>query len=147
MYNIVRTDHRQILIWNKEVDVHDEAMAQGRNLASLPFVYKHVVMMPDAHADIGTPVGSVVATTKAIVPAAVGTDIGCGIMACHTNVKASHLPDNLSQIRQDIEQVVPRGEGKKRFSEWTKTPPEAIEVWISKLGQKYHRISPEESSH
>lgn len=142
MYSIVRTDHRQILIWNKDVDVHDEAMDQGRNLASLPFVYKHVVMMPDAHADIGVPVGAVVATTKAIVPAAVGADIGCGMMACHTNVKASALPDDLSQIRQDIERAVPHGSGKKKgVSEWIKPPPEAIEIWISKLAQKYHRIA------
>ena len=73
----------EIKLWTDGVEVEDEAMAQIRNVASLPIVGPHVAIMPDVHWGIGATVGSVIPTRGAIIPAAVGVDIGCGMMAVH----------------------------------------------------------------
>lgn len=100
---------RPIRVWTD--DVEDAAMQQLRNTARLPFLHPHgVCAMPDVHYGIGATVGSVVATVGAIVPAAVGVDIGCGMMAVRlSGARAEHLPDSLSQIRSEIEHTVPTG--------------------------------------
>ena len=77
-------------------------MQQLRNLASLPFIHKHVAAMPDVHWGMGATVGSVIATKSAIIPTAVGVDIGCGMMAVQTSLKAGDLPDNLAGIRSTL---------------------------------------------
>jgi hypothetical protein len=69
---------------------------QLKNVASLPFIHKHVAVMPDVHWGMGATVGSVIPTVGAIIPAAVGVDIGCGMMAVRTSIRAEHLPDDLS---------------------------------------------------
>jgi tRNA-splicing ligase RtcB len=92
-----------------DVPVESEALAQLRNIASLPFVFRHVAAMPDVHLGMGATVGSVIATRGAIVPAAVGVDIGCGMEAVRTDLSASHLPDSLAAIRSAIERSVPHG--------------------------------------
>jgi tRNA-splicing ligase RtcB len=84
-------------------------MEQLHNLAALPFVFKHIAVMPDCHLGMGATVGSVIATRGAIVPAAVGVDIGCGMIAVKTSMKADNLPDNLVAIRAGIERRVPVG--------------------------------------
>jgi tRNA-splicing ligase RtcB len=89
--------------------VEEEALKQLKNLAQLPFLHKHVAVMPDVHAGKGSTIGSVIVTKGAIIPAAVGVDIGCGMMAIQTNIKASQLPDNLFNIRSAIEAAVPHG--------------------------------------
>lgn len=89
--------------------VEPSAMQQIENLRGLPFIHPHVAIMPDVHSGKGCVVGSVIPTYKAIIPAAVGVDIGCGMIALKTNKKAHDLPDNLSQLRSDIEAVVPVG--------------------------------------
>jgi tRNA-splicing ligase RtcB len=90
--------------------IEDSALAQLKNLARMPFIAKNgVAVMPDVHAGIGATVGSVIASHKAIIPAAVGVDIGCGMNAVRTNLKASDLPDNLKPIRDQIERDVPVG--------------------------------------
>lgn len=96
-------------MWTQGVPVEAVAMQQLRNLASLPFIHKHVAAMPDVHWGIGATVGSVIATKGAIVPAAVGVDIGCGMMAVRTSVHASQLPDNLAGLRSEIERRIPHG--------------------------------------
>lgn len=88
-----------------------QAMSQVRNIAQMGFIHKHVAVMPDAHAGIGSTVGTVIATKGAIIPAAVGVDIGCGMMAIRLNLKADMLPDSLSHIRGMIEAAVPHGRG------------------------------------
>lgn len=99
-----------VKIWTK--DIEPEALAQLKNLARLPFIAKQgVACMPDVHAGIGSTVGTVIATDKAIIPAAVGVDIGCGMVATRLSLKASQLPDSLSKIRSAIEAVVPMGTG------------------------------------
>lgn len=101
---------RPIKIWTD--DVEPEAMQQLRNAAMLPFIHPHgVVAMPDVHWGIGATVGSVLATFRAIIPAAVGVDIGCGMNAVRTSLKASDLPDSLAQLRHDIERGIPLGPG------------------------------------
>jgi tRNA-splicing ligase RtcB len=82
------------------------------NIASLPIVHPHVAAMPDVHAGIGATVGSVIPTQSAIIPAAVGVDIGCGMNAVRTTLTASQLPDNLARLRSAIEAAVPVGFGQ-----------------------------------
>ena len=98
-----------IKTWTRGVQIEDQAMAQLRNVAKLPFIHKHVAAMPDVHWGMGATIGSVIATKGAIVPAAVGVDIGCGMMAVQTTLRAEQLPDNLHQTRLDIEAAVPHG--------------------------------------
>lgn len=93
-------------------DIEDSALTQLKNLARLPFIHNNgVAVMPDVHAGIGSTVGTVIATDKAIIPAAVGVDIGCGMNAVRLTLKAQDLPDNLSAIRDAIEKAVPLGAG------------------------------------
>jgi tRNA-splicing ligase RtcB len=82
-------------MWTKGVPVEDEAKRQLSNAARLPIVFKHVAAMPVVHVGIGATVGSVIPTLKAIIPAAVGVDIGCGMMAAKTTLSAHDLPDNM----------------------------------------------------
>lgn len=103
-------DSRPIKIWTDEVEA--SALTQLKNLARLPFIAGNgVAAMPDVHAGIGATVGSVIATDKAIIPAAVGVDIGCGMNAVRLSLKASDLPDSLTEIRHQIERDVPLGAG------------------------------------
>tara|TARA_R110002049_G_C9092905_1_gene556434 strand:- start:93 stop:1316 length:1224 start_codon:yes stop_codon:yes gene_type:complete len=95
--------------WTKGVLLDDRAREQLHNIASLPFIHKHVAAMPDVHWGMGATIGSVIATKGAIVPAAVGVDIGCGMMAYQTTLKAHDLPDNLHALRCDIEKNIPHG--------------------------------------
>jgi tRNA-splicing ligase RtcB (3'-phosphate/5'-hydroxy nucleic acid ligase) len=90
-------------------DIESEAEKQLQDLSKLPFIFKHVAAMPDVHAGIGATIGSVIPTRGAIIPAAVGVDLGCGMSAVQLSFKAGDLPDNLANIRAQIEQAVPVG--------------------------------------
>lgn len=90
-------------------DVDDESLTQLRKMAQLQFVHSHIAVMPDVHLGKGATVGSVIPTKNAIIPAAVGVDIGCGMNALRLSLKASQLPDNLSALRNAIERKVPVG--------------------------------------
>ncbi|MEK6542408.1 MAG: RtcB family protein [Pseudomonadota bacterium] len=98
-----------IKAWIDGVAVEAQARAQLDNIAAMPFVHKHVAIMPDVHWGMGATVGSVIPAKGAIIPAAVGVDIGCGMMAHRTSLSASDLPDNLSGIRSAIEAAIPHG--------------------------------------
>ena len=101
---------RPIKIWTDEVEA--SALTQLKNLARLPFINSNgVACMPDVHAGIGSTVGTVIATEKAVIPAAVGVDIGCGMNAVRLSLKASDLPDNLKSLRDEIERRIPLGVG------------------------------------
>ena len=101
---------RPIHIWTD--DVEESARRQLDSMATLPFLHPHgIAVMPDVHAGIGSTVGTVIATHKAIIPAAVGVDIGCGMNAVRVSLKASELPDSLAALRHDIERSVPLGAG------------------------------------
>jgi len=93
-------------------EIEPQALLQAERIARMPFIYKHVALMPDVHLGKGATVGSVIATDGAIIPAAVGVDIGCGMIAAETNLKASDLPDSLDGIRMAIEDAIPTGIGK-----------------------------------
>jgi tRNA-splicing ligase RtcB (3'-phosphate/5'-hydroxy nucleic acid ligase) len=121
--------------WTRGVPFEAEARAQLRNVASLPFVHKWVVAMPDVHWGIGATVGSVIPTVGAVIPAAVGVDIGCGMMAVQTSLRASDLPDDLAELRSAIERAVPHGRSGGRHGRgrdvgaWGDPPDEVLRVW------------------
>jgi tRNA-splicing ligase RtcB len=94
-------------LYTDEVD--SATLDQLRRVASLPIIHHHLAAMPDAHLGKGATVGSVIPTKEAIIPAAVGVDIGCGMMACRLTLRADQLPDNLRPLRRAIESVVPVG--------------------------------------
>lgn len=108
-YELINSTGAPIKAWTKGVYVEEKAKQQLRNLASLPFIHHHVAVMPDVHWGMGATVGSVIATKNAIIPAAVGVDIGCGMAAQKTSLKASDLPDNLLGLRAAIEERIPHG--------------------------------------
>lgn len=108
-FEIIESNGKPIKAWTRGVQVEDAAKQQLRNLAGLPFVHSHIAVMPDVHYGMGATVGSVIATKGAIVPAAVGVDIGCGMAAQRTTLVASDLPDSLLALRTGIEKRIPHG--------------------------------------
>lgn len=135
---------RPIKMWTKGVPVDEQAKEQLIKTASLPFIHKWLAVMPDVHVGKGSTIGSVVPTKGAIIPAAVGVDIGCGMMAVRTSLTASDLPDNLFDLRCAIEEAVPHGRtvnrsGKDKGS-WDKIPQKTIEAWKN-LDQEFKKIT------
>src|SRR6266478_4795799 len=98
-----------IKAWTRGVQLEDQARQQLLNAAQLPFIFKWIAAMPDVHWGVGATVGSVIPTKGAIIPAAVGVDIGCGMMAVQTSLNARDLPDHLKVIRSAIEKAFPHG--------------------------------------
>jgi len=130
--------------WTEGVPVEDSAREQLMNAASLPFVHKHIAVMPDVHWGMGATVGSVIPTVGAIVPAAVGVDIGCGMMAVRTTLRADDLPDNLHAIRTEIERAVPKGFDSNQRSNhvkgsWSIIPHGIMSAW-RQLEARYDKI-------
>jgi tRNA-splicing ligase RtcB (3'-phosphate/5'-hydroxy nucleic acid ligase) len=140
-----------IKAWTDGVPVEAEAIAQAENLARMPFVFRHVALMPDVHKGIGATVGSVVATKGAIIPAAVGVDIGCGMVAVETTLDAAHLPDDLRAVRRAIESAVPHGRtdngGRNDRGAWGKPPPDVqaawapFQGWLKSFSEKHPKIA------
>lgn len=124
-----------IKMWTRGVAVDGRARAQLSAVAKMPFVFKHVAVMPDVHVGIGATVGSVVPTLGAIIPAAVGVDIGCGMMAARTSLNASDLPDTLEGVRAAIERAVPHGRdvgrGKRDVGSWGDPPQPIVDAWAT----------------
>lgn len=132
-----------IKMWTRGVPVDDKARDQLSRAAKMPFIFKHVAAMPDVHVGIGATVGSVIPTKGAVIPAAVGVDIGCGMMAARTSLMAHDLPDNLEKIRSAIEQAVPHGRdvgrGKRDKGSWGSPPPAIVDAW-AQLVSRFDRI-------
>lgn len=124
-----------IKMWTRGVPVDDKAREQLASAAKMPFIFKHVAAMPDVHVGIGATVGSVIPTKGAVIPAAVGVDIGCGMMAARTSLMAHDLPDNLEGIRRAIELAVPHGRsvgrGGRDKGSWSNPPPAIIAAWAN----------------
>lgn len=122
-----------IKAWVDGVPVEDDAVAQLQRIAVLPVVGPHVAVMPDVHLGKGATIGSVVPTRGAIIPAAVGVDIGCGMMAIKTNLTASMLPDSLAAMRSAIEVAIPHGRtnngGPGDRGAWGDTPRDVRDAW------------------
>ena len=129
--------------WTVGVPFEPAARAQLQRTASLPFIHKWVAAMPDVHQGIGATVGSVIPTLHAVIPAAVGVDIGCGMMAVKTSLVASQLPDNLRALRSAIEAAVPHGRtdngGRNDRGAWSDVPEAQAEAW-AQLGLGYQAI-------
>jgi tRNA-splicing ligase RtcB (3'-phosphate/5'-hydroxy nucleic acid ligase) len=98
-----------IRLWTEVGEVESSALDQLKNIAALPWVFKHVAVMPDVHFGKGATVGSVIAMKDAVAPAAVGVDIGCGMAAVRTSLTASDLPDSLTLLRHRVEGAIPVG--------------------------------------
>jgi len=113
--------------------VESSALDQLKNIAALPWVFKHVAVMPDVHFGKGATVGSVIAMKDAVAPAAVGVDIGCGMAAVKTNLTASDLPDSLSLLRHRVEKAIPVG-----FASHPKVVKHAEK---HRLWKEFHRLT------
>ena len=100
-----------VLSWLPAEQIEDSAMQQIENISGMPFIFRHVAVMPDCHFGMGATVGSVIPTHRAIIPAAVGVDIGCGMIAVKTPLQRADLPDDLSDIRKAVEHQVPLSAG------------------------------------
>ncbi len=144
-YNTMNVEGgRPVKMWTNGVPVEDQARAQLTKTARLPFIFKHVAAMPDVHLGKGSTIGSVIPTKGAIIPAAVGVDIGCGMMACKTTLSAADLPDNLGPMRTAIERAVPHGMSPKRQGRdkgsWD-SPPSRVDAFWAELFPDFERIT------
>lgn len=132
-----------IKMWTRGVPVDDKARAQLSRAAKMPFIFKHVAAMPDVHVGIGATVGSVIPTKGAVIPAAVGVDIGCGMMAARTSLMAHDLPDSLEGVRSAIEAAVPHGRsvgrGGRDKGSWGSPPPAIVDAWAA-LAVRFERL-------
>lgn len=106
MKKVIATEAKPIKMWLD--DLEETALAQAKNLANLPFTFKHVALMPDCHAGYGMPIGGVIATKGVVIPNAVGVDIGCGMCAVKTSLPSIDK-DSLSRIVDLIKEVIPVG--------------------------------------
>jgi tRNA-splicing ligase RtcB (3'-phosphate/5'-hydroxy nucleic acid ligase) len=137
-------DHgAQVKLWTRGVPVEEEARAQLRKTAAMPFIFRHIAVMPDVHLGKGSTVGSVIPTVQAVIPAAVGVDIGCGMIAAKTTLAAADLPDSLSRVRAAIERAVPHGRspGRRDQGSWGDAPPENVDDAWRSLASRFARIT------
>jgi len=138
-----------IKLWTLGVPVEDAAKHQLMNTARLPIIFDHIAVMPDVHLGKGSTIGSVIPTLGAIIPAAVGVDIGCGMIAACTSLNARDLPDNLGPLRRAIEIAVPHGRspGHRDPGAWNIPPREVDAAWqqlapgFKRITDKYPRLA------
>ncbi|GLZ84075.1 RNA-splicing ligase RtcB [Metapseudomonas resinovorans] len=146
---------KPIKLWTQGVPVEDEARQQLINTAKMPFIFKHLAVMPDVHLGKGSTIGSVIPTVGAIIPAAVGVDIGCGMIAALTSLHARDLPDNLHGLRSAIERAVPHGKtfGRHDQGAWDDVPDAADQAWrplarrFKVITAKYPRLEKTNNRH
>lgn len=130
-----------VKIWSDVKDVEPEAVKQLKNVASMPFVFKHVSAMPDVHVGKGATIGSVIATKGAVIPAAVGVDIGCGMMALKLKIEPAKILDKVKEIRHSIERSVPVGFDTNKYVSDRVAHWKGWETWDSLYASKVHRNS------
>ncbi|MCE2026969.1 RtcB family protein [Sessilibacter corallicola] len=139
-YEVMQDGGVPIKTWTKGVPFEDKARAQLKNISRLPFIHKWVAAMPDVHLGKGATIGSVVPTLGAVIPAAVGVDIGCGMMAVKTSLTAKQLPDNLSAVRFAMEAAIPHGRsmrrGRRDKGAWCDIPDDVAAAW-SGLSERF----------
>ncbi len=146
---------KPVKLWTDGVPVEDDARKQLLNTAKMPFIFKHLAVMPDVHLGKGSTIGSVIPTVGAIIPSAVGVDIGCGMIAARTSLHARDLPDNLHGLRNAIEHAVPHGKtfGKRDQGAWADVPAKADKAWAQLAGRfkaitdKYPRLEKTNNRH
>lgn len=138
-YEVLSADGQHpIKSWTRGVMFDENAKQQLRNIAQLPFIHKWVAAMPDVHVGKGATIGSVIPTIGAVIPAAVGVDLGCGMMAVKTSLTAAQLPDSLAAMRSAIEKNVPHGRsadfrGKRDTGSWGQAPAAVMQAWTPLL--------------
>lgn len=135
---------KPVKAWTRGVPVEDEARQQLANISRMPFIHHHVAIMPDVHWGRGATVGSVIPTVGAVIPAAVGVDLGCGMIAAKTSLRASDLPDQLAGLRSRIEAAVPHGRtnngGPGDRGAWGRTPEGPAAAWAA-LGPRFTQVT------
>ena len=139
-YEVMQDGGVPIKSWTRGVPFESEAKQQLMNISQMPFIHQWVAVMPDVHLGKGATIGSVVPTLGAVIPAAVGVDIGCGMMAVKTSLNASDLPDNLAAVRSAIERAVPHGRsarsrGGRDKGAWSNIPEDVANAWTSLSAQ------------
>ncbi|MDR3159844.1 MAG: RtcB family protein [Zoogloeaceae bacterium] len=128
-----------VKIWTDEVD--ERSKEQLTNIASLPFVHHHVAAMPDVHVGIGATIGSVIATRKAIIPAAVGVDIGCGMVACQLSLTANDIDEkSLKKVFEQISRNVPAGRAQHRDAEVLLHAAMPFEARLDRMIEKHPQL-------
>lgn len=147
-YEEVEGGNVPIKAWTVGVPFENGAKTQLRYTAMLPCVGPHVAVMPDVHAGIGSTVGSVIPTRKAIIPAAVGVDIGCGMIAVRTTLTSHQVSDNAQDLFEAIAAAIPHGgERGKETGNWTRIPDSSKKEWerlqpgFRKIVEKHGRAS------
>src|SRR2546430_14198669 len=128
-------------------DLEPHARAQLANVAQLPIVFGHVAAMPDVHAGIGATVGSVIPTGRAIIPAAVGVDIGCGMNAVQLSLGWEQLPDSLARVRPAIERAVPVGFDEHRESDARRDACAPLKRRLEGVVRKHPKIAKMQRDH
>lgn len=132
-----------IKAWTQGLEIDENARRQLVNTAQLPIIHGHLAVMPDVHWGMGATIGSVIPTLGAIVPAAVGVDIGCGMCAVRTSLVASDLPDDLKPMRNTIERAIPHGRstrGRDKGS-WWEVPKRVGNLWTTHLAKGFDALS------
>lgn len=143
---VFNTEGRPVKAWIDGVEIEEEAILQAKHLAEMPFAFKHVALMPDAHAGLGATVGTVFAADGAVIPAAVGVDIGCGMLACRTTLTREELVSlGLPRLRDAIEAAVPHGRtengGPGDKGAWQVAAPTVVmSRWVVNLSGEYDRL-------
>ena len=151
-YKLIQTPKGALIkAWIRGVPFEPSAEQQLKNTAILPFIHKWIAVMPDVHLGLGATIGSVIPTDGAIIPAAVGVDLGCGMMAVRTSLTADRLPDRLNPIQNEIERAVPHGRtnsgGRNDRGAWGDIPSGVAKAWSTlekrfrAITEKYPRIA------
>lgn len=132
-HELIETPGRPIKAWIRGVVMDEGSRTQLAAMAQMPFIHGWIAAMPDVHVGIGATVGSVVAAKGAIIPAAVGVDIGCGMIAAPLSLRAEDLPSDLRPLREAIERTVPHGRtdngGRNDRGAWSRAPARSLEAW------------------
>ncbi len=139
--HVITDSKNPVKIWTNDFD--ENTILQLKNMSQLPFIHHHIAVMPDVHWGMGATIGSVIPSKGAIIPAAVGVDLGCGMMALKTSLTANDLPDNLSNLRSHIESVVPHGRSNNGRTgdcgSWQNIPKYITRQWLP-LNERYQSI-------
>lgn len=139
---VTRAGGKPIKVWVKDMwnNLEPQAYQQAARVSRLPFIHKHISLMPDAHMGKGACVGSVIAADGAVVPSLVGVDIGCGMLAAKTNLSANRLPDSLKEVRLSLESVIPVGHESHKYAKNPHLEPSDLSVYDDIPTKTYGRI-------
>jgi tRNA-splicing ligase RtcB (3'-phosphate/5'-hydroxy nucleic acid ligase) len=143
-FEVIEAGRGMVKAWKRGVPFEEKAIEQLKQSAQLPFVYKWLAAMPDCHWGMGATVGSVLPTKGAVVPAAVGVDIGCGMMAVRVNATKTSVVEKAKVSRQAIEDAVPAGRTHRGAAgdrgAWGSVPAPVMNIWTAEFDADYARL-------